>query len=132
MTHPNTQTLEKIYAAFVEGDFTRMMSYCADQVTFQVAGKSVLAGKYDRTTFVDGFLKKTAELSNGSLNVEVHDILASDRHGLVLTTEKLERAGKKLEYRTVHVWRIENGKPVAWYSYPRDLYQFDSIWGLGE
>jgi ketosteroid isomerase-like protein len=125
----NTQILEKLYAAFREGDYAKMLSYCADGVTFQVAGKSALAGKYDRASFVAQYLKKTAELSNGSLNVEVHDILASDRHGLVLTTESLERNGKKVEYRTVHVWRIEGGKPVAWYSYPRDLYQFDAIWG---
>jgi ketosteroid isomerase-like protein len=47
---------------------------------------------------------------------------------LVLATDKLTRNGKTLEYRTVHVWRIENGKPVAWYEYPRDLYQYDAIW----
>jgi hypothetical protein len=29
---------------------------------------------------------------------------------------------------SAQVWRIENGKPVAWYEYVRDGYQFDAIW----
>jgi ketosteroid isomerase-like protein len=60
--------------------------------------------------------------------VNVHDIMASDQHGIVLATEQLVRDGKSVELRTVHVWRFEEGKPVAWYEYPRDLYQYDAIW----
>jgi ketosteroid isomerase-like protein len=69
------------------------------------------------------------ELSGNTLKVETHDIMASDRHGLVLITDHLTQNGKKVEYRAVHVWRFEGGKPVAWYEYPRDLYQYDVIWG---
>jgi hypothetical protein len=127
MKHPNALTLEKIYAEFSRGDLPALLALCADAVTFQVPGKSKLAGKYTKSTFAD-FAAKLGELSGGTFKLEVHDILASEQHGAVLSTERLMRAGQPVEFRTVHIWRFEGGKPVAWYAYPRDLYQFDAIW----
>ena len=128
MSQTNQSKLEKIYAHFSAGKYDEMMSECAENTTFQIAGKSAVSGKFDRTRFVTEVLQKMQKDSNGTLKTEIHDILTSDRHGLVLTTESLTRDGKKAEYRSVHVWRIENGTPVAWYLYPRDLYQFDALW----
>lgn len=67
------------------------------------------------------------EMTAQSLKIEVHEILASDRHGVALASDHFTRKGEKVQLRTVHVWRFENGKPVAWYEYPRDLYQFDTL-----
>lgn len=128
MKHPNITVLEKLYADFAKGDFPAVLAACADEITFQVAGKSKLAGKYTKANFVPGFVAKLGELSGGTLKVEVHDILASDRHAVVLASDFLTRNGKQIQLRTAHVWRFENGKPVAWYEYPRDLYQYDEIW----
>jgi ketosteroid isomerase-like protein len=128
MKHPNVVMLETLYSNFVKKDWNAVLNACPDQVTFQVAGKSKLAGKYSKDNFVQGFATKLQELSGGSFQMEVHDVLASDRHGIVLATQKITQNGKTSELRTVHVWRIENGKPVAGYEYQRDLYQFDAIW----
>lgn len=128
MKHPNSLLLEKLYQDFSKGDLNAVLAVCADKVTFQVPGKGKLAGKYDKATFASGFAGKLMELSGGSFQAEVHDILASDLHAAVLATCSRLEHGKKIEYRTVHIWRFESGKPVAWYEYPRDLYQYDSIW----
>ena len=128
MKHPNAHLLEKLYSDFSKGDLAAVLSACSEKVTFQVPGKGKLSGKYDKSTFESGFVMPMMELSGGTLKIEVHDILASDRHGVVLASDTLTRGGKQLEYRTVHVWRFEEGKPVAWYEYPRDLYQYDAIW----
>jgi ketosteroid isomerase-like protein len=105
-----------------------MLAALPEQITFQVPGKSPLAGKFTRNSFVQGYATKLQELSGGTFQMEVHDILASDRHATVLTTNRVTRAGKTVELRTVHVWRFENGSAAAWYEYPRDLYLFDSTW----
>ena len=128
MQHPNAVLLEKLYADFAKGDLAAMLAACADTITFQVPGKSPLAGKYTKANFASEFAMKLHELSGGTLKLEVHDILANDRHAAVMASDSLTRNGKTVEYRTVHVWRFENGKPVAWYEYPRDLYQYDAIW----
>lgn len=128
MKHPNALVLEKLYSDFSKGDLESVLAACADQMTFQVPGKSKLAGKYTKANFIQDFVMKLGELSGGTLQLDVHDILASDQHAVALLTDKLVRAGKQIEYRTVHVWRFEGGKPVAWYEYPRDLYQYDTVW----
>ena len=128
MKHANAVLLEKIYADFAKSDFDAMLAACSDKMTFQVPGKSSLAGKYTKASFASGFAMKRSELSDGSIKSEVHDILASDLHAAVLATDKLVRNGQAREYRTVHIWRFEAGKPVAWYEYPRDLYDFDAVW----
>ena len=129
MKHPNTSLFETIYTAFKSGDYATMLSHCDEKVTFQIAGQSKLAGKYDRSTIESGLGMKLKELSGGSFTAEIHDVMASDLHAMVLMTNKVTRAGKVLEYRTVHVWRIQSSKPLAGYEYPRDMYQFDQIWG---
>ena len=126
--HPNAVLLSKIYADFNEGNYDRMLSLCGDQMTFQMFGKSALAGKYTKANFVEGFAKKLKELSKGTYEFNVHDVLASDLHGTILATVKLNSGGKTVELRTVHVWRMENGVPIAGYEYTRDLYQFDAAW----
>ncbi len=125
--HPNVETLKRFYAAYATGDVAGMLAPCGEAVTFQLAGKSKLAGKYDRASL--GKLIETMKtLGGGTLKSDIHDITATDQHGMVLMTNTVTRDGKKHEYRCVHVWRIQGGKPIAWYEYPRDLYQYDAIW----
>ena len=128
MKHPNVALLEKLYQDFSKGDIQAVLAACSDSITFQIPGKSKLAGKYTKATFERELVMKLQELSGGTLNVNVHDILASEQHATVLLSDRLIRDGKPVEMRIVHVWRFENGTPVAWYEYPRDLYQFDAIW----
>jgi ketosteroid isomerase-like protein len=122
------KNVRAIYDAFAADDYGRALSLCDPKVTFQISGKSKLAGKYDATNFVSGLVAKWKELSGGQYKLEVHDVLASDRHAVALTSAKFTHKGSTVEYRSAQVWRIENGKPVAWYEYLRDGYQFDSIW----
>lgn len=124
----NRETIEAVYRAFGAGEYDQMLSLCDPKITFQVGGKSKLAGKYDATTFASGLATKLKELSGGKYALEVHDVLASDRHAVALASVKFMRGDQTVEYRTAQVWRIENGKPVAWYEYLRDMYQFDAIW----
>jgi len=126
MSHPNAATLAQIYAAFTQGDSASALALCADQCTFQLAGKSRLAGKYTKANFGE-FFGKMRELTGHTFKLDVHEIMASDRHGIVLASEMFSRGGEQVQLRTVHVWRFEGAKPVAWYQYPRDLYQFDSL-----
>lgn len=128
MKNSHTLLLEKWYSDFARADVVSMLEKCSDKMTFQISGKSKLAGKYTRDNFQQNYFAQLNALSGGTIKFEVHDILASDLHATVLLSEKLVRDGKPVEYRSVHVWRFENGKPVAWYEYPRDLYQFDEIW----
>lgn len=127
MKHPNELVLEKLYADFTKGDLPAVLQACSEKMTFQVAGKSRLSGKFTKDTFASGFVLPLLEMTAGTLKIEVHDILANDRHGVVLASDHFVRNGKAIQLRTAHVWRFEEGRPVAWYEYPRDLYSFDEF-----
>jgi hypothetical protein len=128
MKHSHVVTLEKAYSSLVRGDVQGFLNLCSESMTFQIQGKSKLAGKMTRANFEKDYFAKIQELSGGTFRMELHDILASDLHATVLMTCKLTRAGKEHEYRSVHVWRWDADKPLAGYEYPRDLYQYDAIW----
>jgi ketosteroid isomerase-like protein len=128
MKHSTVTLLEKAYSDFAQGNWEGFLGICPDQMTFQVPGKSKLAGKFTKSNFVSAYANQLQELSGGTFQTEIHDVMATDLHATVLATNKLVRAGKTIELRTVHVWRFQDGKPVAWYEYPRDLYLYDSIW----
>jgi ketosteroid isomerase-like protein len=120
----HAEALKQFYSHFTEGRIEKAFEGCADSVTFQIAGKSPLAGKYSRANVRD-LESRLREFTQGTYSLAVHDILASDLHGTVLGTEKFTSQGKTHEFRVVHVWRFENGKPLAGYLYERDLYAFD-------
>ncbi len=61
-------------------------------------------------TFVKQF-----ELTDGTFKVEVHDILGSDDHAVVLGTASGQRNGKSLSSPYAHVCHLRDGKLVeAW------------------
>ena len=127
MNHPHVTVLKKLYSDLAAGNLNGVLEACTDSVTFQIAGQSKLAGKYTRATLADLFSKQK-ELSGGTFQLDIHDVMATDQHGTVLATMKLTAGGKTHEIRTVHVWRMADGKALAVYEYPRDLYAYDAVW----
>jgi ketosteroid isomerase-like protein len=123
------EKIEAFVKAWSGGDYAAALDFCAPQITFQIEGKSPLAGKYTRANVISDLANKWSNLSGKTYLFEAHDILVSDRHATILGSAKVSRAGKTEEYRTVHVVRHEEGTPVAWYEYPRNLYAHDAIWG---
>ena len=128
MNSAHASSLKRLYDLWLAGDVVTIEREFPAKLTFEIKGQSSLAGKHDRGAF--GRLHgKQKELTGGTFASEIHDVLVSDRHGMVLSTHRLSHAGVPLEYRSVHVWRFEEGMPIAGYEYLRDHYQFDRIWG---
>ena len=128
MSH-NSDHVHAFVKAWSEGDLSHAVAACGENVTFQIPGKSMLAGKYTRDDFATKVGTAMKERSGGTYKFQAHDTLLSAQHATVLGTASISRSGKHEEYRTVHVFRLENGRPIAWYEYPRDLYAYDAIWG---
>lgn len=125
MKAQHEEVLKKFYALASAGQFVQAFELGAPGISFQVPGKSPLAGKYTRETIVE-FQSRLSKVTQGTYQLTVHDVLASDLHGTVLASEKFTINSKTHEFRLVHVWRFENGKPLAGYLYARDLYAFDA------
>lgn len=63
----------------------------ADDLVWHVAGRSVIAGDYAGKDQVFGFFGRLQELSEGTSEVEVHDLLANDEHGVAIVIESATR-----------------------------------------
>lgn len=128
MSSQHETSIKRLYALWHAGDISAIEREFSPKLTFEIKGKTVVSGKHDRTQFAKLFIKMR-ELSAGTFQSEVHDMLVSDRHALVLATHRLSRGGAAMEYRSVQVWRFENGSPIAGYEYLRDHEQFEQVWG---
>ncbi len=128
MSHPNETTLRTAYAAFGAGHPEQYLSYCTEDMTFHVPGKSRLAGDYTKAEFLSTLLPKVMELSGGSFRETVIEVLANDGSGVVLASHELRRGNRELRYDTVHVYRIANGRMASFAEYPADQYAFDDAW----
>jgi ketosteroid isomerase-like protein len=128
MGHPNEDLLRKGYEAFAQGDLATLSDLLADDIVWHVPGSSPLAGEYRGKQEVFGFFGKIAELSGGNFRLEIHDVLANDKHGVALVKASGNRQGRTLNDNAVHVWDIEGGTPTGFWSYPGDQQAVDAFW----
>jgi uncharacterized protein len=128
MTHPNEATLRQAYAAFGRGDLAGYLALCADDITFRVPGRGIVAGTFTRDQFFAPFISTVMEGTGGSFRETVVDAVANETRGMVLTQHEFERKGRKHRYQTIHLYRFDHGKLTDFEEYPEDLYAFDEAW----
>jgi ketosteroid isomerase-like protein len=128
MAHPNEDNLRKGYDAFIKGDIDTVMTLLTDDILWHVPGRNPLSDDYSGKEEVGGFFGKLMELSNGTFQVEVHDVLANDEHAVGLVKLSAERDGKTLQSNDVHVWHVRDGKFSEFWAQPSDQYEFDEFW----
>ena len=94
MTHPNEDLARAASAAFGRGDLGALRTqFFAENMTWHIAGTGMLAGDYAGVAQVMELLGRISELTGGTVRPELHDVLVSDDHTVVLATVRAERAG---------------------------------------
>ena len=129
MTQPNEDLVRQASEAFGRGDLSALQDqFFADDIVWHVAGTGPLAGDYEGAAEVIGQLTKISELSGGSVLPQVHDVLVSNDHTVVLVTISAERAGKQLQLNLVHVIHAENGKAAEVWTHSADPAAAAQFW----
>jgi uncharacterized protein len=129
MTHPNVDLLQRGYEAFGTGDMDTVLGIFADDIAWHVSGTSRISGDYRGHAEVMAFFGRLFELSDGTLRLDVHDILANDEHGVVLITTHAQNATGTLADRQVHVWHLANGKATEFWGFAEDQAREDVFFG---
>lgn len=75
-----------------------------------------------------GYVRRRRELADETFEIEVHDVLANDEHGLVIATGRATREGRTLEWRAHGLYRFRDGHIAECWVLPEDQYEFDRIW----
>jgi uncharacterized protein len=122
MAHSNEKMLRSAYDAASTGDLEPMLEMLSEDVRWHFGGESPLAGEYQGRAGVLEFFGSMAGLYEGTLAVEVADVVANDHLGIVLTNESATVDGHDLGWTSAHVYRIEDGMVVGFTAYTDAAY----------
>ncbi|MDP9864457.1 MULTISPECIES: nuclear transport factor 2 family protein [Streptosporangium] len=126
--HPNIALARDSYDALSKGDLDHIRdNLLADDVVFHVPGRGPLAGDYRGKDQVLGYLARLTETTDGSVRFEPESILPGDDRAMATVRVRGERAGRQLDDRGVHVFRIADGRISERWSYPENLYSTDDF-----
>jgi ketosteroid isomerase-like protein len=129
MTQPNEDLVRAASAAFGRGDLSALQDqYFADNIVWHIAGTGPLAGDHEGAAAVMRVLGQISELSGGTVQPDLHDVLVSNDHTVALTTIRAERAGKQLQLNLVHVIHGANGKATEIWTHSSDPAGAAKFW----
>lgn len=126
--HLNEQLLRREYEARARHDNGALAELFADDIVWHVPGGSEIAGVYRGKAEVLQYVRHRQELAGGTFEITVEDVLANDRHGLVIASGRATRHGKVYEWRGHGLYRFEDGKIAECWLLPEDPLLFDEIW----
>jgi uncharacterized protein len=90
----NVDLARKGYEAFNKSDIETVMALITDDCVWHGGPFGPLAGDYKGKAAVMEFFGKFGQLTQGSYKGDIHDILASEEHTVVLGTATITRNGK--------------------------------------
>jgi uncharacterized protein len=128
MAQRNAELIRNGYTAFARGDIPTVLDILDDKIAWHVPGRSPLSGDYCGHDNVVGFFTKAMELSGGTLEVSVDEVVADGERVVVLSTVSAERHGQSLSAPEVHCWRVVDGKAVEFREYQGDQQSEDEFW----
>jgi ketosteroid isomerase-like protein len=99
----NVEIARKAYKAFNEIDMDNVMEAVAKDCVWHVIGDGPLKGDYKGIDAVLGFFMRFGQLTEGTYKADVHDILATDAHTVLMGTTTATRKGKTMTNKFVDV-----------------------------
>jgi ketosteroid isomerase-like protein len=116
--HPNTTLARSLVADFSRGDLAAVSAYFADEAGWDLPGRSAVAGRYEGPEQIVGFLARAYELSGGTLQLKVIDIMGSDWGAVQIQHVLAHHDGRVLDCVEVLAHEIVDGKIVRTYHRP--------------
>lgn len=126
--HPDINLMKEAVAAFSRGDLETLKQLISADVTWQVPGRSPVAGTYHGHDELFAYFGKLMELSNGTFKPELHDTVASDQHVVNLERLTAQRNGKNLDVNLALVVHVRDGKISEVWDLFSDQYGWDEFW----
>ena len=126
--HPNAALVQRAYQAFGQRDLDTLRSLFAADAAWHSPGRHPLAGEHRGLDAILRFLGRLMQPGNGTFTLEVRDVLANDRHVVVLQQAIGSRDGKMLDTSECVVFTVRDGKIAEVRSHFFDLYALDEFW----
>jgi ketosteroid isomerase-like protein len=122
--------VSRLYESFMVGDVQTVAGLLAEDVVFHVPGTGVNAGDHHGRDGVLAFFAQAARLTDGTLRIEVRDVLLGDAYAAAVATYRATRPDRApLENNLVHLMRFEDGRIAESWFHSRNQYEVDEFWG---
>lgn len=129
MAHPNVDIVRDGYAAFGRGDLDSLQNhFFAPDIIWHYAGRSPISGDYHGVGQVMEWLGRSFELSEGTLTIELHDIVGNEEHVVALASVRATRSGKQLSDDSVQIFHMRDGRATEVWTLAGDQYASDEFW----
>jgi len=99
----NIEMARKGYQAFNEQHLDEAMETIADDVVWHAGGENPISGEYKGKQAVMELFMKYGQLTEGTSEFDVHDILASEDHVVIIGTSTATRHGRTHTSRFVDI-----------------------------
>jgi ketosteroid isomerase-like protein len=108
------ERMRRGYEAFGKADLDGIRDLLAPDVVWHFGGDNPLTGDYKGIDEVFGLFGKMFEMTAGDMNQEVHDLLASDKHGVAITHLRASRPdGRTLDVNQVAIYHSDDQNRVS-------------------
>jgi ketosteroid isomerase-like protein len=123
----NADLVRKGYEAFQRGDLDAFDNILTEDCVWHVPGRGQLAGdKKGRQATVE-YYTKLGMLSNGTVKVDLHGVVADEEHVVGLQRTSAQRAGKSFDTTETIVFHMRDGLVSEAWEHPFDLYGVDEV-----
>jgi uncharacterized protein len=124
----NAAVVRRGYEAFSRADMATLQELFAPGIRWHANGRNRLAGTFEGVDNVLANFGQLAAESGGTFRVEIHDLLASEDHVVVLARSSADREGKHFEGNYCHVFHLSGGKVTESWVVNEDAYALDEFW----
>lgn len=123
--HPNVTMYREIHESLQEGKFEAVFDALADDVVWHQIGGAALHGK----EAVRESMSAMEEVSAGSFDLVVHDVVGNDEHVVGLVETTLRMGDKSFSYRTAEIAHVKDGKVTERWAFSDDTQRIADFFG---
>ena len=110
------------------GGFDQLKELIAEDATWHLSGRSLFSDDYRGHDSILGLFKQLADFTNGTLEVELHDVLANEQHAVALARYTASRARRSLEMDACDTFHLRDGRIVDFHKQPTAAHDDFAEW----
>jgi uncharacterized protein len=127
--HPNATRVREGFASFGGSDPQVLLSLFAPDAVWHVPGTTSMSGDYRGLEEIVPFLRRTAELTNGTYRVDLLWVVADDNHAVAVYRARGEREpGPSLDIEQALLIELRDGLWTDIRAQPLDQAAFETFW----
>jgi uncharacterized protein len=113
--------------AMVDRDVAAIADCLADDVVFHVPGRNPLSGQHRGKGEILRRLFQAWEEAFAALQIDVHDVLSTDEHVVLLSDRRAQREGTEVQMRAASIYHVRDGRISEAWLMEWDPYALDEF-----